>query len=425
MSDTPEYTINTVDAFKDFEPFCCGEKAIPDALYFLSKKGNGYQKYDTNTMPGCEPVTASAGEGNNCFTIDGQVITGCKKGTVVKAGEHNIIDEMGSTTASVNIWREKVNGKFIAKYQKDSSSACIIDVENIIRLGILLVGAGGAGGSDLLYYTDCDGCNDDFYISIPGSGGGGGGCCWCILKLDKSTSSNSYFRIEVGNGGQSPGNSGGSTCLYFVNNGTKKELLRANGGKGGNPGHQNGVSDSSGGSYQPGSGWENYIYFKETQWATTGNPGTGYSNDETRASDVKNIYVSFLTDPTGDFTQKAENPLLLGFGTKKSVMDAKGDAYLATPGGNSWGHGGKCNENGNFVRVSPTKGGGGMSYGRYNTSKLTDDDMIRAWSTYIVYENPAMRDDSTWANYRETILDFINSAVPCIRGASGYWMMFY
>lgn len=378
--ETIKYSKNgTTDVFENFEPWRYGEPAIPTELYFLGVGGNGYQQYfDTNGYGVQEINTVD-------FKINDKPIRGCKKGTVVTA------KELARGQYNTEIWVK--DGKVYYLDPNDFVKELNTGSIPLKRLGIVLVGGGGACGDckNVEWKNSCH----TFDTTMPGGGGGGGGIIWGIINLDKSDQDNVYV-IKVGEGGGSKGAHGHDTILSYKET---KTLAIAGGGKGGGTGKKSGAAGGRGGTCTFSTDKTYFIKCDQREGAQ----GGGYSeldvNNEGQyigsSVEANNFEIEFIP---GSIKLAAGSDKHDGVGdTIENIAKEAGHVYFAVPGGNSYGNGGY--PMGDDSLVFPTWGGGGMSW-TYN-----DNNPEHIWATNA----DSFKADSTTAR--------------C--GAKGGWILFY
>ena len=378
--ETIKYSKNeTTDVFENFEHWRYGEPAIPAELYFLGAGGNGYQQYfDTNGY-GVQEISAAD------FKINDKPIRGCKKGTVVTA------KELARGQYDTEIWVK--DGKVYYLDPNDFVKELNTDSIPLKRLGIVLVGGGGACGDckNVEWKNKCH----TFDTTMPGGGGGGGGIIWGIINLEKSNQDDVYV-IKVGTGGGSKGAHGQATILSYKET---KTLASAGGGKGGGTGKKSGADGGRGGTCTSSTDKAYFIKCSQRE----GEQGGGYSeldvNNESQyigsSVEANNFEIKFIP---GSSTQDAGSDKHDGVGnTIENIAQEAGHVYFAVPGGNSYGNGGY--PMGADSLVTPTWGGGGMSW-TYN-----DNNPEHIWATNA---------DSFKAN---------STKARC--GADGGWILFY
>ena len=378
--ETIKYSKNgTTDVFENFEHWRYGEPAIPAELYFLGAGGNGYQQYfDTNGY-GVQEISTTD------FKINDKPIRGCKKGTVVTA------HELARGQYDTEIWVK--DGKVYYLDPNDFVKELNTDSIPLKRLGIVLVGGGGACGDckNVEWKNSCH----TFDTTMPGGGGGGGGIIWGIINLEKSNQDDVYV-IKVGEGGGSKGAHGHDTILSYKET---KTLAIAGGGKGGGTGKKSGADGGRGGTCTFST--DKTYFIKCGQWE--GEQGGGYSEldvkDENQyigsSVEANNFEIEFIP---GSSTQDAGSDKHDGVGdTIENIAEAAGHVYFAVPGGNSFENGGYPMSDGSLV--IPKWGGGGMSW-TYN-----DNNPEHIWATNA---------NSFKAN---------STTARC--GADGGWILFY
>ena len=175
------------DAFFDFEfdPEKCNET-------------NNFQKFERNGYTN-EITTSKTVNGINYhYSANGQVISGCEKGTVILANhpKHDAFICKGDYNATISVSGEGDN-KTLTIVNDDKFKDTVefkLNEEDFKRsnkafpkkLGILLVGSGGGAGGGTWYDNKKDGThNDTSYYS--GGSGGGGGVIWGVIDLEKTS----------------------------------------------------------------------------------------------------------------------------------------------------------------------------------------------------------------------------------------------
>ena len=389
--------------FKDFEPYHCGMPAITDAFFDFEfdpekcNETNNFQKFERNGYTNEITTSKTVDNINYHYSANGQVISGCEKGTVILA-DHPVHDTVichGDYSVTISV--SSYNGNKVLNVGDKAFSSFNNNVFPK-RLGILLVGSGGGAGGGTWYDNKKDGTHNDISYYSGGSGGGGG-IIWGVIDLEKTktvyietapkkewleywfanhpnikttkpiadhtdaelnnllTWVNTVCKDGPGLGGwnattdglthNSPnkggnGNPGYSTILYYDN----KKIAVASGGRGGAAGHW---TDTASGGEGGGSSY-NAEYF-----TCCGNID-GASGISTK-KDMDDAYtqerlnkIQFLQDTSNDerFTFKTEVPV------RKSHVTV--DTSARIPGGPSFGAGA-------YNDVAADKGGGGCSNG--------------------------------------------------------------
>ena len=393
--------------FKDFEPYHCGAPAITDAFFDFEfdpekcNETNNFQKFERNGYTN-EITTSKTVNGINYhYSANGQVLSGCEKGTVILADHpvHDTVICQGDYSVTISVYSNNGN-KVLKVGDKDFSSFN----NNVFpkRLGILLVGSGGGAGGGTWYDNKKDGTHNDISYYSGGSGGGGG-IIWGVIDLEKTqtvsietaprkewlkdlliqndaenleeqfktidslteeeldTSFKSlltWFKIGPGIGGENAttnglthnkpkkgwnGSLGYSTILYYKD----KKIAVAGGGRGGAAGHW---TDTASGGEGGGSSYD-AEYFTCCR-KIDGAPGISTKKDMDDAYTQERLNkIQFLQDTSNDerFTYKTEN-----IPARKSHVTV--DTSARIPGGPSFGAGA-------YNDVAADKGGGGCSNG--------------------------------------------------------------
>ena len=380
--ETIKYSKNgTTDVFENFEPWRYGEPAIPAELYFLGVGGNGYQQYFDTSGYGVQEINIAD------FKINDKPIRGCKKGTVVTA------HELARGQDDTEIWVEDGT----VRYKGPDGWYRQLDTKGVklTRLGIALVGGGGACG-DCKKVEWKNSCHT-FDTTMPGGGGGGGGIIWGIINLDKAdvNNANKAYVIKVGEGGGSKGVHGHDTILSKDD----KTLASAGGGKGGGAGKKSGAAGGVGGTCTFSTDKTYFIKCSQRE----GEQGGGYSeldvNNESQyigsSVEANNFEIEFVP---GSHKLTAGSDKHDGVGdTIENIAQKAGHVYFAVPGGNSFENGGY--PMGEDSLVIPGWGGGGMSW-TYN-----DNNPEHIWATN--------------AN------SFKAGSTDARCGAKGGWILFY
>ena len=390
--------------FKDFEPYHCGIPAITDAFFDFEfdpekcDETNNFQKFERNGYTK-EIITSKTVNGKDYhYSANGQVISGCEKGTVILADHpvHDTVICQGDYSVTISVSSD--NGNKVLNIGDKAFSSFNNNVFPK-RLGILLVGGGGGAGGGTWYDNKKDGTHNDISYYSGGSGGGGG-IIWGVIDLEKTktvyietvpkkewleywfanhpnikttkpiadhtdaelnnllTWVNAVCKDGPGLGGwnattdglthDSPnkggnGNPGYSTILYYDN----KKIAVASGGRGGAAGHW---TDTASGGEGGGSSY-NAEYFT-CCGKIDGAPGISTKKDMDNAYTQERLNkIQFLQDTTKDerFTYKTEN--IPARGSYVTV-----DTSARIPGGPSFGAGA-------YDNAKATKGGGGCSNG--------------------------------------------------------------
>ena len=356
--------------FKDFEPYHCGIPAITDAFFDFEfdpekcNETNNFQKFERNDYTSEITTSKTVDNINYHYSANGQVISGCEKGTVILANhpKHDAFICQGNTSVPISVSTNKNDGTKVLKVGTETYS----NFNNNVfpkRLGILLVGGGGGAGGGTWYDAKKDGKNDDT-VYCSGGSGGGGGIIWGVIDLEELCKDNKVISISVGAGGEGGrnattsglthnkpkkgenGNPGLSTILY---NGKYigEKIAVANGGRGGAAGHW---TDTASGGEGGGSSYD-AEYFTYCG-SINGAPGISTKKDMDDAYTQERLNkIQFLQDNSNDkrFTYKTEN-----IPARKSYATV--DTTARMPGGPSFGAGA-------YNDIKADKGGGGCSNG--------------------------------------------------------------
>ena len=169
----------------------CGKPDITDAIFdfeFDKKKCNEINNFQKKKKNGYtnEVTTSKTVNGINYhYSANGQVISGCEKGTVILANhpDHDTFICQGNYNATISVSGEGDN-KTLTIVNDDTEDSPIRSLNEEYfkrsnkvfpkRLGILLVGSGGGAGGGTWYDAKKDGKHDDIVYCSGGSGGGGG-----------------------------------------------------------------------------------------------------------------------------------------------------------------------------------------------------------------------------------------------------------
>ena len=402
--------------FKDFEPYHCGTPAITDAFFDFEfdpekcNETNNFQKFEKNGYTN-EVTTSKTVDGINYhYSANGQVISGCEKGTVILAAhpDHGTIICQGDYSVQISVSNH--DGKKTLNVGDKAFSS----FENKVfpkRLGILLVGGGGGAGGGTWYDNEKDGTHNDISYYSGGSGGGGG-IIWGVIDLEKTPTVsikttprkewlkdlirlNAIENLEYwlnyidslteeqlnfvflsilqplniipGGGGinattdglthnkpkkGSNGNFGYSTILYYDN----KKIAWADGGGGGAAGHWTDLARGGEG----GCSSYNAEYFT-CCGKIDGAPGISTKKDMDDAYTQERLNkIQFLQDHSDDekFTYETET-----IPARKSCITV--DTSARIPGGPSFGTGAYASSHSDFAAV---RGGGGCSNGANGSS---------------------------------------------------------
>ena len=403
--------------FKDFEPYHCGMPAITDAFFDFEfdpekcNETNNFQKFERNDYTN-EITTSKTVNGINYhYSANGQVISGCEKGTVILAAhpKHDAFICKGDYNVTICVYVNEYNHKTLSIVNNDTKGSPIRSLNEEYfkssnkafpkRLGILLVGSGGGAGGGTWYDNKKDGThNDTSYYS--GGSGGGGGVIWGVIDLEKTptvsikttpkkewleywfanhpdiktdkpiadftdeelndqlASINSIYEDGPGLGGWNATTDGlthnrpkkgwnGSLGYSTILYYNDKKIAWADGGRGGAAGHW--TNTASGGE----GGGSSY----DAEYFTYCGKIDGASGISTK-KDMDDAYtqerlnkIQFLQDTSNDerFTYKTEE-----IPARKSYVTI--DTSARIPGGPSFGAGA-------YDNVKATKGGGGCSNG--------------------------------------------------------------
>ena len=366
--------------FKDFEPYHCGMPAITDAFFDFEfdpekcNETNNFQKFERNGYTNEITTSKTVDNINYHYSANGQVISGCEKGTVILADhpERDTFICQGDYNATISVYVDENKHKTLSIVNNDNEDSSMLKLNEEDfkcsnkafpkKLGILLVGSGGGAGGGTWYDTKKDGTHNDISYYSGGSGGGGG-VIWGVINLEQLCKDKEKvaLSIKVGDGGEGGrnadtnglthnkpkkgenGKNGGSTGCIF---GTTV-LASANGGKGGEAGHW---TDIARGGVGGGSSY-NAEYFT-CCGNIDGAPGISTKKDMDNAYTQERLNkIQFLQDNSNDkrFTYKTEN-----IPARKSYATV--DTSARMPGGPSFGAGA-------YNDVAADKGGGGCSNG--------------------------------------------------------------
>ena len=189
--------------FKDFEPYHCGTPAITDTFFDFEfdpekcNETNNFQKFERNGYTK-EITTSKTVNGINYhYSANGQVISGCEKGTVILADHpvHDTIICQGDYNATISVYVDENKYKTLSIVNNDTKEGSELKRNEEYfklsnkafpkRLGILLVGSGGGAGGGTWYDNKKDGSHNDISYYSGGSGGGGG-IIWGVIDLEKT-----------------------------------------------------------------------------------------------------------------------------------------------------------------------------------------------------------------------------------------------
>ena len=189
--------------FKDFEPYHCGTPAITDAFFDFEfdpekcNETNNFQKFERNGYTN-EITTSKTVNGKNYhYSANGQVISGCEKGTVILADhpKHDTVICQGDYNATISVYVDENKYKTLSIVNNDTEGGSELKRNEEYfkssnkafpkRLGILLVGSGGGAGGGTWYDAKKDGKHDDI-VYCSGGSGGGGGVIWGVIDLEKT-----------------------------------------------------------------------------------------------------------------------------------------------------------------------------------------------------------------------------------------------
>lgn len=190
--------------FKDFEPYHCGTPAITDAFFDFEfdpekcNETNNFQKFERNGYTN-EVTTSKTVNGINYhYSANGQVISGCEKGTVILADhpERDTFICQGDYNATISVDVDENKHKTLTIVNDDKfkdTTELKLNEQDFKRsnkafpkkLGVLLVGSGGGAGGGTWYDNKKDGTHNDISYYSGGSGGGGG-IIWGVIDLEKT-----------------------------------------------------------------------------------------------------------------------------------------------------------------------------------------------------------------------------------------------
>ena len=407
--------------FKDFEPYHCGTPAITDAFFDFEfdpekcDETNNFQKFERNGYTN-EVTTSKAVDGINYhYSANGQVISGCEKGTVILANHpvHGTIICQGDYNATISIGVDENKYKTLSIVNNDTEDGSMFEFNEEDfkcsnkafpkRLGILLVGSGGGAGGGTWYDNKKDGTHNDISYYSGGSGGGGG-IIWGVIDLEKTKTVyiettpkkewleywfanhpnikatkpiadftdeelnnfliaiNAIYKDGPGLGGINATTDGlehekpkkgrnGNPGYSTILYYDNKKIAWADSGGGGAAGHW---TDTASGGYGGSSGY-NAEYFT-CCGNIDGAPGISTKKDMDDAYTQERLNkIQFLQDTSDDesFTYKTEN-----IPARKSYVTV--DTSARIPGGPSFGAGAYASSYSDFAAVI---GGGGCSNG--------------------------------------------------------------
>lgn len=189
--------------FKDFEPYHCGMPAITDAFFDFEfdpekcNETNNFQKFERNGYTNEITTSKTVDNRNYHYSANGQVISGCEKGTVILADhpDHDTFICQGNYNATISVDVDENKHKTLSIVNNDTEDNPIRSLNEEYfkrsnkvfpkRLGILLVGSGGGAGGGTWYDNRKDGKHDDI-VYCSGGSGGGGGIIWGVIDLEKT-----------------------------------------------------------------------------------------------------------------------------------------------------------------------------------------------------------------------------------------------
>ena len=190
--------------FKDFEPYHCGAPAITDTFFDFEfdpekcDETNNFQKFERNGYTNEITTSKTVDCINYHYSANGQVISGCEKGTVILADhpERDTFICQGNYNATISVYVDENKYKTLSIVNDDKFKDTIelkLNEEDFKRsnkafpkkLGVLLVGSGGGAGGGTWYDNKKDGTHNDISYYSGGSGGGGG-IIWGVIDLEKT-----------------------------------------------------------------------------------------------------------------------------------------------------------------------------------------------------------------------------------------------
>lgn len=366
-----------IDMFVNWEPYqgdisaAANEKHRAISAEYFENTGDtdndrGYLLYEEEITRGAIPEYSNT-DNKNWLTYGRNEIpfTGCRKGSLVKAHsrdkalyETNTWDTgEGTNTGTYYLQYSMANNCLHCGTNEAADSNPAIDgTQNLWRIGIVLVGCGGSCGKDNVKKYDSS--SSEWDIKFPGAGGGGACTVWAVLKIRdevRDTNNNLViccpkFKIVIPQGPTSEGAAGSGASVTVVAetiNGQESSiseyhLFTAGGGGAGGAGSGSSASGGVGGSITinaTNSKYHRYIDHMD------GKSGAGYRNisidnesaDIDKGEELK-FYIKFLDDSM--YQQEVWNSTHSFYGTIKEMKDTHGNAWLAVPGGNSYGSGG-------------------------------------------------------------------------------------
>ena len=189
--------------FKDFEPYHCGTPAITDAFFDFEfdpekcDETNNFQKFERNGYTNEITTSKTVNDINYHYSANGQVLSGCEKGTVILADHpvHDTVICQGDYNATISVYVDENKYKTLSIVNNDTKEGSELKRNEEYfklsnkafpkRLGILLVGSGGGAGGGTWYDNKKDGSHNDISYYSGGSGGGGG-IIWGVIDLEKT-----------------------------------------------------------------------------------------------------------------------------------------------------------------------------------------------------------------------------------------------
>ena len=339
--------------------------STPDAELQSPVDGNGIAK--KKKIPGFQK------EENG----DSVYIYGVEKGTFPTAnGENTTISFTSSGTITV-----AKSGKSLLINGNEFGAG-----KNVKRIGLILVGGGGAGGGTAIADTDCgNDCGSIMGLMYPGAGGGGGAILITALDVE-----NNNYVIKIGAGGSgvknaihgkvtqhgTNGGDGGDSLLYINAEAPDNLIAKAKGGKGGKGGNYDEHTDAM--VFATGGDGGEVKINKSSQLLSISTITGGKGSDAQKTCVNNNrseltIIPQFCGKPADrDHMQINKSMAAVPQEDIDENSPNKNNFTFCTPGGNSYGQGGYGTKNDGDDTLNLTAptlnsasgvgGGGGCGY---------------------------------------------------------------